>query len=273
MKTSMLTLSGLLILAAACSSGSSATPTPSGGASMQPPAPVGYEIATAGGGPLTAVAGDAMRLVVTQKFSDGTSAPVDASAVAWSGPPLITALPSDADPEDSIFPQPGPAATGMWLSNPSHYSNAELNGVLWVLDPGTAPNPGLHVTATIGVDPPATVDATIPVGATPRGDVIRGTTLYAKNCGGCHGVTGHGTPDYPGLNAEPGNVAGDPEWSAALLAIAARSDMDNMGISLADAMPKWLVRPAAGGKPPTTQDFVDIYAFLRTQHGQNEKLP
>jgi hypothetical protein len=74
--------------------------------------------------------------------------------------------------------------------------------------------------------------------------------------------------DYPapGLNAEPGNVAGDPDWNAALLAFAARADVDNAGVALRVPMPDWLATPnPATGKPLTTQDFADIYAFLRTQ--------
>jgi mono/diheme cytochrome c family protein len=271
MKNLAFALGGLLVLVSACSSGSPATPTPpaapSVGAATQPSSPVvGYAIGAASGAPLAAVAGDALRLVVLQKHADGSTAPLDATvSVTWSGPPLIHALPEDADPSDSILPQAGVAATGMWLSNPEHYSDADLDGVLWALDPGSAPNPGLHVTAAFGVDPPVYVDATIPVGGTPPGDATRGAVTYAKNCASCHGATGHGTPDYPGLNAEPGNVAGDPAWNAALLAMSARSDMDNMGLSLGEAMPKWLVRPTAGGKPPTTQEFADIYAFLQTQ--------
>jgi hypothetical protein len=30
-------------------------------------------------------------------------------------------------------------------------------------------------------------------------------------------------------------------------------------------MPDWLVAQEASGKPPTTQELVDIYAFMKTQ--------
>jgi hypothetical protein len=76
------------------------------------------------------------------------------------------------------------------------------------------------------------------------------------------------TYDFPalGLNAEPGNVGNDPAWNAALLAFSARSDVDNAGVTLRVPMKDWLqnANPAVG-KPLTTQDFADIYAFLRTQ--------
>jgi mono/diheme cytochrome c family protein len=258
----------------ACSSaGTPASPSmpaiPAAATGVPAESPVtGYRIATASGDPLTAVAGDALRLVVVRAHADGTTDPLGADAkVAWSGPPLIQALAEGSDPGDGVLPQPGTAATGMFLSNPTHYSDADLLGVLWVLDPGSAPSAGLHVIATVsGVDPAGSADATIPVAPTPAGDVARGAQFYGQNCAACHGPTGHGNADFPGLNAEAGNVAGDPAWNAALIAMAARSDMDNVGVTLASAMPKWLVRPTATGKPPTTQEFADAFAFLKTQN-------
>jgi hypothetical protein len=68
----------------------------------------------------------------------------------------------------------------------------------------------------------------------------------------------------PGLDAEPGNLASDPAWTAALLAMAARADMDNGGLVLRTPMPDWLTAKA-DGQLLTTQDFADIYAFLQTQ--------
>ena len=124
------------------------------------------------------------------------------------------------------------------------------------------------------------------VSPAPAGDWSRGAALYGAqgaNCAECHGATGHGsvstfgaakftiagaTYDFPasGLNAEPGNLASDSAWNAALFAIAARSDVDNRGTTLRAPMPSWLVRPnPATGRALTTQDFADIYAFLRTQ--------
>jgi hypothetical protein len=70
----------------------------------------------------------------------------------------------------------------------------------------------------------------------------------------------------PGINAEPGNLASDPSWNAALLALAARADIDNRGVALRLPMPDWLASPdPATGHLLTTQDFADIYAFLKTQ--------
>jgi hypothetical protein len=72
----------------------------------------------------------------------------------------------------------------------------------------------------------------------------------------------------PGLNADPDNVAADPSWTPQMLGLAARSNMDNEGVSLDPSMPKWLMRKDAAGGLLTTQDFSDMYAFLKTQHGE-----
>jgi hypothetical protein len=49
------------------------------------------------------------------------------------------------------------------------------------------------------------------------------------------------------------------------MAMSARADMDNMGVSLDLAMPKWLIRTSSTGNLLNTQDFADIYAWLATQ--------
>jgi hypothetical protein len=49
-----------------------------------------------------------------------------------------------------------------------------------------------------------------------------------------------------------------------LLAVAARSDMDNGGLELRTPMPDWLSDDATGALL-STQDFADIYAYLMTQ--------
>ena len=70
------------------------------------------------------------------------------------------------------------------------------------------------------------------------------------------------------MNAEKGNAAGNPAWTPALFAMAARADMDNRGVSLRLPMPNWLTAPnaaASSGAPLTTQDFADLFAFLETQ--------
>ena len=61
-------------------------------------------------------------------------------------------------------------------------------------------------------------------------------------------------------------LASDPAWNAELLAMAARADMDNGGLTLRQPMPCWLAMPnPATRQPLTTQDYADIYAFLKTQ--------
>jgi mono/diheme cytochrome c family protein len=130
---------------------------------------------------------------------------------------------------------------------------------------------GDSVTAEVAIDP------------TPAGDWTRGGPTYAAACADCHGATGGGSSgapeatsysiagasyDFPapGINAAPGNTAGDPAWNAALFAVAARADMGNGGITLRYPMPDWLAAPnPSTGQPLSTQDLADIYAFLKTQ--------
>jgi mono/diheme cytochrome c family protein len=231
-------------------------------------APMGdYEIVPAEGSALSGVAGDALRLTVMRRTSGGTLDSLSSGAtVTWSGPPVITALAIGSAPDRGILPGAGDTPTAMWLDNPDHYTADQLRGLLWILDRGTVTDPKITVTATISDgSASATATATISVGPSQVGDVARGQTLYAANCASCHGTTGQGSADFPGLNNSPGNVAGDPSWSAALMAMTSRSDMDNLGVSLDTAMPKWLVRPSATGKLLTTQEFADIYAWLATQ--------
>jgi hypothetical protein len=70
----------------------------------------------------------------------------------------------------------------------------------------------------------------------------------------------------PGLNNAQGHLAGDPSWNAALLALAARADVDNNAVSLRVPMPDWLAGHTGTGALLSTQDFADIYAFLKTQN-------
>jgi mono/diheme cytochrome c family protein len=140
------------------------------------------------------------------------------------------------------------------------------------------------VTAEIsGVGSPGRATTKLAVAVTPDGDAGRGAALSGASCAVCHGETGHGSAaaadgatyllagmsyDFPapGLNAEMGNVAEDPDWNAALLAVSSRSDVDNGGVTLQAPMPDCMsaVDPATT-KTPTTQDFADMYAFLKTQ--------
>ena len=129
-----------------------------------------------------------------------------------------------------------------------------------------------NVTATVtgGTSPEGKVTERLNVASFPEGDVARGQSLYGANCASCHGAHGEGDT-APGLNDEPENVAGDDGWTPQMLGLAARSNMDDMGVSLDPSMPRWLVTPDADGRLLTTRDFSDMYAFLKTQHGTASK--
>ncbi len=226
-----------------------------------------YKIVPANGGALQATVGDAFRLSVVESLSDGTTKALASDAtVAWSGPPVVTALPIGGTPADSILPQPGATATAMWIQNPDHLTAAQVAGVLYILDTGSAPSPSIGVTAVVtgGAAPAGQATATIPIAPFPAGEASRGQALYAANCASCHGAKGEGGSG-PGLNSAPDNVAGDDGWTPQLLGLSARSNMDDQGVSLDLAMPKWLVISGASGQPLTTQNFSDVYAFLKTQ--------
>jgi Cytochrome c len=226
-----------------------------------------YEVVATGGGALEAPVGDALHLSVVEGLSDGTTKPLASDAkVTWSGPPVVTALPVGSEPADSVWPQPGSAVAAAWLKNPDHLTDAQTAGVLYVFDSGSAANPSVAVTASVsgGDAPPGEVTAAVSIKPFPVGAPSRGQTLYAANCASCHGAHGEGD-SAPGLNDEPENVAGDPAWSPQMLGLAARSNTDDLGVSLDPSMPKWLVLPGASGQLLTTQDFSDIYAFLKTQ--------
>jgi len=245
----------LCSLVVACSS---ATPEPT---------VTGYKIVSADGSPLTAVAGEAKRLAVVQVTSDGTTAALGTGTrVTWSGPPIVKALSIGSAPASSILPQLGGSPTAMWVQNPDHFTNDELAGVLWILDSGTDPSPTVVVKASLSSsDPPGDLTANISIGSMPAGDIGRGQVMYGSDCASCHGATGDGTTEFPGLNNTPDHVAGDPDWNASLLAMTARSDMDDLGVSLEPSMPKWLTRLSSTGRLLSTSDFADIYAFLKTQ--------
>ncbi len=235
----------------------------------------------AASGALQGVAGDAIALEVKR---DGDALPAGAT-VTWSGVPTVTAL----DPSStaaSPLPAAGAAPTAVFITNPGRPDvSPGLAGVLFILDPGTKAGGELSLTATVTGSVTGTVTVSIPVGATPAGDATRGAATYGAagaNCASCHGATAHGTDadssgtytydngtyayPAPGLNAESGNLGSDPTWSAALLAMAARADMDNGGLTLRVPMPGWLGTPdPTTGQPCTTQDYADIYAFLQTQ--------
>ena len=228
---------------------------------------VQYKIVGPNNGAPQGTVGDALGLKVVEALSDGTTKALSSNAsVTWSGPPAITALPIGSTPADSILPQPGSAATAMWIQNPDHLTPAQVAGVLYILDAGTAPNPAIDVTAMVtgGAAPAGQTTATVPVAPFPTGVASRGQPLYAANCATCHGAKGEGGSG-PGLNATPDNVAGDDGWTPQMLGISARSNMDDQGVSLDVSMPKWLLINGASGQQLITQDFSDIYAFLKTQ--------
>jgi mono/diheme cytochrome c family protein len=255
------------------------------GSSSGGPAEPQLQIVTVSGAPLYAVAGDALPLKVVIVAVDGTTQdlPVGAS-VAWTLPGLVDTLPPDSA-DSSPLPTPGAEPTAGWIDNTGRPDrSADLANVLFIFDPGTVQDATLQVTATVrGGSPSGNVAASIAVDPAPAGDWTNGATVYAASCAECHGSTGHGSPgapsastytmggatyDFPapGLNAEPGNTAGDPAWTPALFAVAARADMDNGGVTLRLPMPDWLTTPnAAASQPLTTQDFADIFAFLKTQ--------
>jgi mono/diheme cytochrome c family protein len=231
-------------------------------------APLGtMQIVIGGQSTLSAVAGDVLRLDVAYVATDGTrTALPTGTTVTWSGPPTVTALPSGSTPTNSNLPATGMAPTAFFLLNAQHYMPSELAGVLFVIDAGSASGGSITVHAHVtGAGPDTTLDATIPVGAVPSGDATRGAAYYAANCASCHGATGEGGIG-PGLNAAANNLGSDPTWNAELFSSVTRGDVDNQGVAEGAAMPRWLVVPTPSGVPLTTQEMVDVYAWLLTQH-------
>jgi mono/diheme cytochrome c family protein len=246
------------------------------------------QIVTMAGSAPSAAAGDAVRLKVVQMLSDGTTRDLPAGTqVTWTGPLTITAYdPADAG-SDKLLPDAGASPTGFFVKNQTRMERTDYDGTLFVVDPGTAANGKLMVTATVG---DAGLSVAIPVTATPTGDPAAGNTLFhdTLNCAGCHGDKGQGSAaddaglynlqgmtyayPAPGLNAfqpdggDP-NLAADPAWNAALLAVAAQSDVDNLGVALRKPMPDWLGKTKGGpdGGVLSAQDFAHIFAYLKTQ--------
>jgi hypothetical protein len=244
--------------------------TSCGSAPSAPFAPE-LQIVTASGAPLHAVAGDGLLLKVVQSTPDGGTQDLSSKAtVAWTLPGVVTTLPPGAT-ASSPLPTFGSQPSAAWIDNAIRSDRAaDLANVLFVLDPGTVQNGVVQVSATVsGAAPSDDVTASIAIDPTPAGDWTRGATLYGSagaDCASCHGPTGHGGADAPCLDAEPGGVASDPAWNAALFAVAARADMNKGGVALRLPMPDWLAATnPATGQPLTTQDFADIYAFLKTQ--------
>jgi cytochrome c len=198
----------------------------------------------------------------------------------------VTATGPDATPAANPYPAIGAAPTAFWIANPARPDlDPDLQGVLFVLDAGSAPGGQVTVKASVtGSLLDGQPSATVTVAASPDGDATRGASLYGAtraNCAECHGATAQGTPPNadgatyeidgmsysfpaPPIDAESGNAAA--EWSPALFAIASRADLDDGAVTLRLPMPSWLTSPnPATGQPLTTQDLVDIFAFLKTQ--------
>lgn len=236
---------------------------------------VGRAIVARGGGPLEMRVGDALPLQVVEQLSDGSLRPLaDEVRVSWTSPQTVVARAYDDDVP--VFPRQTDAPTAIFVSNPLRSDHQrDLSGVLFALDSGLGQGGAVTVVAQVeGFGP---ISAQVQVADTPPGDPIRGSELYGINgfnCGSCHGGSGHG-PDAttrssggvsaPGLNDEPGNVASDPAWSAALLALAAQADLDNAGVALRAPMPDFLQLQAPDGHTLTGQDAADLYAFLQSQ--------
>jgi len=257
-----------------------------GTASSADAAPPPFQVVAANGAPLSVFAGDAIELRVVATLSDGGTTDLpDGAVVTWTEPFVAEALPADTDPASAPadpFPLAGTDPTAVWIDNPGR-PDVDTANRLYVLDPGTAQNGVLTVTASLSGAVTGTATGAVAVAPAPAGDWTRGATRYAETCATCHGQTAGGTPvnadgttftmqgksygyPAPGLNAAPGNVASDPAWNAALLAMAARADVDNGGVTLRAPMPDWNVLPnVVSGALLTTQDFADIYAYLKTQ--------
>jgi mono/diheme cytochrome c family protein len=213
-------------------------------------------------------AGNVVRLAVMFKQTDGSllAAPASALNVAWSGPPVVVSTDGSADAGDPI-PVAGATPTAFWLANdpsiPSslyHYTAAELSGVLFITDPGTSPGGTVPVAAAVSGGVTANLTASLVIGPVPAGDATRGATVFSAQCAGCHGPTGDGIDGGAvGINAAAGNVASDPTWNAGLVGSVVRGDIDNQGVLLDPAMPKWLDLAL------TSQDFIDAYTWLQTQ--------
>jgi mono/diheme cytochrome c family protein len=235
------------------------------------PEVVTYEIVPAQGQSLAVTLGDSVSLSVVAKLSDGTSRALASDAVVtWPGVSVVVAAPPSGG--GGVFPASGPSATRVY--NPVRPEES-LDGVFFITGAASAPSDLVIHAAILEGDVAAEVTTTLHVSPTPAGDATAGDATYQSSCARCHGATGHGSPKNadgtytidnqhyafpaPGLNAEPGNVAADADWSAALLAVCARADIDNAGVGLRQPMPEWQLSTL------TTQDFANVYAFLKTQ--------
>jgi hypothetical protein len=220
----------------------------------------GVAIQSATGRDLTSVvAGDALALELVETFSDGTTQP--AIGVTWTAPATVDTLDPDST-ADSPMPAFGATPTAVFVDNALRVDrNDDLAGVLFVLDAGSTADGQATVTATSGSSTAMLmIPATRQLARRPtRPAARRATARWRRERRRTPTARSRSTA---GLDTEMGNLASDPDWNAALLAVAARSDMDNGGLELRP--PDWLANDSTGALL-STQDFADIYAYLMTQ--------
>ena len=216
---------------------------------------------TNGANGLSAQAGDVVQLDVMGVSSDGTRVALPEGAqIAWSGLPSMTA---NEDPAPGSVMDMSGAEQALMVNNPVRFVTNEGSALIALLGPSEAAGDKVQATVS-GVGQPASLDVVITASPSPAGDAAQGQELFVANCSVCHGTSGEGITG-PGLDANGDNMAADPAWNSALFAVAARVDMDDQGVPLQDAMPTWLTHTSASGRLLTTQDFADMYAFLKTQ--------
>lgn len=225
-----------------------------------------YRIETADGAPLTAAAGDVLRLKVVQVKPDGSSAPLPPEAkVSWSGVTTVVAAKPGTELEISKLPAAGKAPVGIFVQNPARLDHKkDLDGALFILSRGTMPKPTIQVSASIsGVEAQAEVTGTVSVSSLMyKGDPVQGAKTFRANCSSCHGEDGEGKYG-PTLNMS--GLIGEGIWDSAMLAMAARSNVDDMGVALARPMVNWMSTKASNDQLLTGQDFANIFSFLGTK--------
>ena len=268
-----------------------------GGASDGSPAAQAMKIVTTQGGLLRGSPGDALNLQVVFLLPDGGTVAVPAMRTSWLAPETVVAQdPNNAGP-NSILPEAGVKATAFFVNN--EYSGQYGPGALFIVDRGGASDAGVTVTASVSdagqVSAWVSISPAVDGGDPTRGQNLFQNVLLADNlaCADCHGTTAAGSPPIdggeagamyqlpksngnlymypaPALNntssdAGP-NLAADPTWNDGLLGMAIQADIDNHGVALRGPMPDFFqARTNDAGAPLNSQDFADIYAWLRTQ--------
>jgi hypothetical protein len=254
-------------------------------------------IVSTGGGALQGGPGDALNLQVISVSADGGTVAVPADQITWTAPATVIAQnPNDPGPT-GILPEAGVQPTAFFVSN--EYSGQYGPGALFIVDPGTASDAGVNVTASVsGAGQVSAWVAILP--AFDGGDPTRGQDLFQNvpladnlTCASCHGMTAAGSPPIDGgeagalyelpstngdlytypapelnnasTDAGPG-LAADPTWSAGLLGMAIEADINKQGVALRGPMPDFFEAVTDdAGSTLNAQDCADIYAWLKTQ--------